>query len=429
MKTENVAKPEKKLPGKKPSEQKPPAPKEIKKLEEKYIFRTYKRTELYLSHGDGAYVYDVEGRRYLDFLAGISVNSMGYNHPRIVNAIAGQGSKLIHASNLFYNQYQGLLAKKLTEISGMSRAFFCNSGTEAIEAAMKIARAYGRKGGRKGKTKILSLKNSFHGRTFGALSITAQEKYQAPFMPLVPDVEIIEETTVTALKKAFSDNVCAIVIEPVQGEGGVFPMKAAFMRAVRELCDQYDALFIADEIQCGMGRTGKWFGFEHFDVRPDVVTLAKSLAAGYPLGAVLGNKKAADVLSPGDHGTTFGGGPLACRLALEVLSIIEDEGLIENAKKMGAYLMKGIRAIGTRYAAVGEVRGFGLMIGAELGSDAKEVFDRLIDKGVIANVTHDTVLRLIPPLVVNKEQCDEFLDMLAAVLGNIEFARSEKSQG
>jgi predicted acetylornithine/succinylornithine family transaminase len=398
-------------------------PKEIKKLEEKYLFQTYKRTELYFSHGEGAYVYDLEGRRYLDLLAGISVNSMGYNHPRIVNVIAEQGKKLIHSCNLFYHPYQGLLAKKLTEISGMSRAFFANSGTEAIEAAMKIARAYGRTKGRKGKTRILSLKNSFHGRTFGALSITAQEKYQAPFQPLVPDVEIVEETTVKALEKAFSDEVCALVLEPVQGEGGVFPMKAAFMRAARELCDRYDALLIADEIQCGLGRTGKWFGFEHFDVRPDVITLAKSLAAGYPLGAVLGNAKVAKIFSPGDHGTTFGGGPLACRLALEVVSIIEDEGLIANAKNMGAYLMKGLRDTGKKYPSLGEVRGFGLMIGAELGSDAKDVFNRLIGKGIIANITHDTVLRLIPPLVINKDQCREFLEMLYAVMGNIELER------
>ena len=398
-------------------------PTEIKKIEEKYLFQTYKRTDLYFSHGEGAYIYDTEGRQFLDFLAGISVNSLGYSHPRIVKVIADQGEKLIHTSNLFYHPYQGLLAKKLTEISGMSRAFFCNSGTEAIEAAMKIARAYGRSRGRKGKTKILSLKNSFHGRTFGALSITAQEKYQTPFMPLVPDVEIVESMTVKALEKAFSDEVCAIVIEPVQGEGGVFPMKPAFMRAARELCDRYDALFIADEIQCGLGRTGKWFGFEHFDIRPDVITLAKSLAAGYPLGAVLGNKKVANILKPGDHGTTFGGGPLACRLALEVISIIEDEGLILNAKSMGSFLMKGLRDIGKRYPAIGEVRGLGLMIGAELGNDAKEVFNRLLSKGIIANVTHDTVLRLIPPLTINKRQCQDFLEMLDATLGNIELSR------
>ena len=390
--------------------------KEIKELEETYLFRTYKRTELYFSHGDGAYIYDMEGRRYLDFLAGISVNNLGYNHPRIINIIAEQGKKLIHTSNLFYHQYQGLLAKKLTEISGMSRAFFSNSGTEAIEASMKIARAYGRLGGREGKTKILSLKNSFHGRTFGALSITAQEKYQAPFLPLVSGVEIIEDTTVEALEKAFSDEVCAIVLEPIQGEGGVFPMTADFMRATRELCDRYNALLIADEIQCGLGRTGKWFGFEHFGIRPDVITLAKSLAAGYPLGAVLGNEKVADVLSPGDHGTTFGGGPLACRLALEVISIIEDEGLISKAKELGEYLMVGIRRVGERSKVVGEVRGFGLMIGIELGNGAKETVERLLTNGIIANVAHDTVLRLIPPLIINKDHCDEFVAMLAAVL-------------
>jgi acetylornithine aminotransferase/acetylornithine/N-succinyldiaminopimelate aminotransferase len=417
MKTDKTAAPAQKQPG----------PKEIKKLEEKFLFKTYKRNEIYLSHGDGPFVFDIEGRRYLDFLAGISVNSMGYNHPRIVNIIADQGKKMIHSSNLFYHPYQGLLAKKLTEISGMSRAFFCNSGTEAIEAAMKIARAYGRSGKNAGKTKILSLGNSFHGRTFGALSLTAQEKYQAPFQPLLPGVEIVEETTVTALKKAFSDEVCALVLEPVQGEGGVFPMKPGFMRAARELCDKYGALLIADEIQCGLGRTGKWFGFEHFDVRPDVITLAKSLAAGYPLGAVLGNEKVAKVFSPGDHGTTFGGGPLACRLALEVISIIEDENLLANAKKQGAFLMKSIRKIGARFPAIGEVRGFGLMIGVELGSDAKEVFDRLVGKGIIANVTHDTVLRLIPPLIVKEANCVEFLDMLYAALANMELSREERA--
>ncbi|MDR1728592.1 MAG: aspartate aminotransferase family protein [Acidobacteriota bacterium] len=400
-----------------------PTPREIKEAEARHLFQTYKRAELYCSHGEGAYVFDLEGRRYLDFLAGISVNNLGYGHPRIVRALAEQGARLVHCSNLFYNQYQGLLAKKLAEVSGMARAFFCNSGTEAIEAAMKIARAWGRAQGGAGKAKILSLNNSFHGRTLGALSITAQEKYQAPFRPLVPGVEILGETTVAALEAAFSDEVCALVLEPVQGEGGVFPMPADFMRAARGLCDRHGALLVADEIQCGLGRTGKWFGFENYDVRPDVVTLAKSLAAGYPLGAVLGGEKVAETLRPGDHGTTFGGGPLACRLALEVLSVIEDEGLIENARETGDFLMGGIAGLGRVHPAVGEVRGVGLMIGVELGGIAKEVVDRLLGKGIIANATHDTVLRLIPPLVVTKEQCEEFLAMLHAVLGNIEAER------
>jgi len=397
-------------------------PEAIKALEAQYLFSTYKRSELYCERGESVYVYDIEGGRYLDFLAGISVNSLGYNHPRLAKVIAEQGQKLIHCSNLFYNRYQGLLAKKLTEISGMSRAFFANSGTEAIEAAMKIARAYGVS---RGKSLILSLKNSFHGRTFGALSITAQEKYQAPFRPLVPDVAILEEISVSALERAFSDKVCAIVLEPVQGEGGVFPLPADFMRAARQLCDRYGALLIADEIQCGLGRTGKYFGFEHFDIRPDVIVLAKSLAAGYPLGAVLGNERVADVLKPGDHGTTFGGGPLACRMALEVLSVIEEEKLLENAAEQGKYLKEGIKLIAAKYDVIGEIRCIGLMIGVELGNLAKEVVDRLLGKGIIANMTHDTVLRLIPPLVISRAHCEEFLEKLDAVLGDVTAGRSK----
>ncbi len=291
-------------------------PEEIQSLEEQYLFSTYKRAPLFCSHGAGAYVYDMSGRRYLDFLAGISVNSLGYNHPRIARVLVEQGQRLIHNSNLFYHPYQGLLAKKLIEVSGMSKAFFTNSGTEAIEAALKIARAYGHARKRTDKSVILTLKNSFHGRTLGALSVTSQENYQAPFRPLIPDIEIVDEFTPAALEKAFSDRVCALVLEPVQGEGGIVPLPADFVSAARDWCDRYDALLIADEIQCGMGRTGKFFAFEHYGIKPDVITLAKSLAAGYPLGAMLGSARVAESLKPGDHGTTFGGGPLACRLAL-----------------------------------------------------------------------------------------------------------------
>ena len=305
-------------------------PEDIRALEEKYLFATYKRSALYCSHGSGVYVYDMSGKRYLDFLGGISVNSLGYSHPRLARVLTEQGQRLIHCSNLFYHPYQGALAKKLVEVSGMAKAFFTNSGTEAVEAALKIARSYGSIRAGSGKPVILTLKNSFHGRTFGALSITTQDKYQAPFRPLVPDIEIVEEFTVDALEKAFSDRVCAFVLEPVQGEGGVVPLPESFVRAGRALCDRYDALLIADEIQSGLGRTGKYFAFEHYSVKPDVLTLAKSLAAGYPLGAVLGNARVAESLGPGDHGTTFGGGPLACRLALEVLDIIEEEGLISK---------------------------------------------------------------------------------------------------
>lgn len=398
-------------------------PEEIQALEERFLFATYKRSDLFCSHGSGAYLYDMEGRRYTDFLAGISVNSLGYNHPRLIRALIEQGQKLIHCSNLFYHPYQGLLAKRLAEISGMAKVFFTNSGTEAIEAALKIARAYGRSRGREDKSVVLTLKNSFHGRTFGALSITTQEKYQAPFRPLVPDVGVVEECTPQALEKAFSERVCALFLEPVQGEGGVVPLPAAFVRAGRELCDRYDALLVADEIQCGLGRTGRYFAFEHYGIRPDVLTLAKSLAAGYPLGAVLGNSRAAESLKPGDHGTTFGGGPLACRLALEVLDIIEQERLIDRVVELGEYLLRGLRELAGRHPTMGEIRGMGLMIGVELGSAAKEVVNRLLKKGFIANAAHETVLRLLPPFVISTRDIDEFLTALDGILGEMEHAQ------
>jgi len=395
-------------------------PEEIQALEDTYLFATYKRSELFCSRGSGVYVYDLDGKRYLDMLAGISVNSLGYNHPRLVKALVEQGQRLIHSSNLFYNPYQGLLAKRLAEKAGMSKVFFTNSGTEAIEAGLKVARAYGHAQGGDKKSVILTLRNSFHGRTFGALSITTQEKYQAPFRPLVPDVEIVEDFTVASLEKAFSDRVCAFVMEPVQGEGGVVPLPGDFVRAGRELCDHYDAVLIADEIQCGMGRTGKFFAFEHFDLKPDVVTLAKSLAAGYPLGAMLGSARVAGCLKPGDHGTTFGGGPLACRLALEVLDIIEQEGLIARVEEMGGYLIQGLRNLAPSHPMISEVRGMGLMIGVEIGSAAKEVVNRLLKRGFITNAAHDTVLRLLPPFILSKDDVDGFLAALAQVLGEVE---------
>jgi len=395
-------------------------PTEIQSLEEKYLFSTYKRYDLFCSYGSGVYVYDLEGKRYLDLLGGISVNSLGYGHPRLARVITEQGQRLIHCSNLFYHPYQGVLAKKLVEVSGMARAFFTNSGTEAIEAALKIARAYGNAKAGSGKSVILTLKNSFHGRTFGALSITTQDKYQAPFRPLVPDIVTIAEFSPDALEKAFSDRVCALVIEPVQGEGGVIPLPDDFVRAGRDLCDRYDALLVADEIQSGLGRTGRYFASEHFGVKPDVMTLAKSLAAGYPLGAVLGNERVAKSLGPGDHGTTFGGGPLACRLALEVLSIIEDERLIDRVRELGGYLIDALKQMSEKHPVIAEVRGMGFMIGVELGEAAKEAVARLLARGIITNAAHDTVLRLLPPFIIEKNEIDGFLAAFDTVLGEIE---------
>jgi acetylornithine/N-succinyldiaminopimelate aminotransferase len=395
---------------------------EIQALEEKYLFATYKRAALFCSHGSGPFLFDLTGKCYLDMLAGISVNSLGYNHPRLARVMAEQGQRLIHCSNLFYNPYQGLLAKKLTEISGMSKAFFTNSGTEAIEASIKLARAYSHSKNHTDKSVILALKNSFHGRTLGALSITSQEQYQAPFRPLIPDVEFVEDFTPAALEKAFSDRVCALVIEPVQGEGGVVPLPVDFVRAARELCDRFDALLIADEIQCGLGRTGKYFGFEHFGIKPDVVTLAKSLAAGYPLGAMLGNERVADSFKPGDHGTTFGGGPLACRLALEVLDVIEQEDLVNTVRDLGSYLVESLKSLAPRHPMITEVRGMGLMIGVQIGSAAKDVVSRLLSRGIIANAAHDTVLRLLPPFIITKKHIEDFIVVLDEILTEIESA-------
>jgi predicted acetylornithine/succinylornithine family transaminase len=392
---------------------------EIRALEKTYLFPTYKRYEAFLSHGSGAYLFDLQGRRYLDFLAGIAVNSLGYSHPRISKVLREQGERLIHCSNLLYHPFQGQLAKRLVEMTGLSAVFFTNSGTEAMEGALKIARAFARSQGHESKFRFLCLEHSFHGRTFGALSITAQEKYQAPFRPLLSDVETVSELTTAALHRAFDDRVCALVLEPIQGEAGVRPVPADFMSKARELCDRHGALLILDEIQSGFGRTGKHFAFQHYHVQPDLMAVAKAIAAGYPLGAVLGNAKVAQSLKPGEHGTTFGGGPLACRLALEALDVIEDERLVARAAELGEYLIHGLQVMKSRYACITDVRGLGLMVGVQVGSIAPDVVKRLLEKGVIANVTHGQVLRLVPPLIISKDQIDEFLRTLDCVLAEV----------
>jgi acetylornithine/N-succinyldiaminopimelate aminotransferase len=393
---------------------------EIRELEDNFLFPTYQRYELFLSHGSGAYLFDLQGRRYLDFLAGIAVNSLGYGHPRILKVLREQSQRLIHCSNLLYNPYQGRLAQRLSALSGMSRVFFTNSGTEAIEAALKIARAFARSRGSEGKTRFLCLKNSFHGRTFGALSVTSQEKYQAPFRPLLADVAIVEENTPAGLERAFHADVCALILEPVQGEAGVRTIPPDFLIAARELCDRHGALLILDEIQTGLARTGKFFAFQHYPIKPDLMTLAKAIASGYPLGAVLGCAAVSHSLKPGEHGTTFGGSPLACRIALETLDVIEDEGLAEKSGELGAYLMQELLLLKTRHSCIRDVRGLGLMVGVEVGSMAPDIVRKLMRRGIIANAAHGTVLRLVPPLIISRKQIDEFLEAFDAVLCEIE---------
>jgi acetylornithine aminotransferase/acetylornithine/N-succinyldiaminopimelate aminotransferase len=389
---------------------------EVKSLEQRYLFATYQRYDLCASHGSGPFLFDLQGRMYLDFLAGIAVNLLGYDHPRINEVIRAEGSRLLHTSNLLYHRYQGRLAERLTGMSGLSRVFFTNSGTEAMEGALKIARAYARKNGRERKSRFLCVRNSFHGRSFGALSITSQEKYQAPFRPLLADVAVVADTTKESLERAFDDSVCALVLEPIQGEAGVRPLPADFLAAGRDLCSRHDALLILDEIQTGFGRTGKDFAFEHYGVTPDLMTVAKGIATGYPLGAVLGSARVADSLKTGEHGTTFGGGPLACRIALEVLDVIEEEGLVSRAAALGEALRSGLRDLQRRHSRIREVRGLGLMVGVEVGSIAPDVVKKLLKRGVIANAAHGEVLRLVPPLIIEEQHVRRFLEALDGAL-------------
>src|SRR5712664_1570809 len=321
---------------------------------EQFLLPTYKRQPVVMTHGRGAYVFDSTGKKYLDFLGGIAVNALGHAHPRIVKVIRREAARAIHLSNLFHNAYQGPLARKLAGWSGMDRVFFSNSGTEAIDGAMKLARLIGRQpneaaGTTAKKHRFLALENSFHGRTFGAVSVTATEKYRLPFAPVVPGVEFVRFNDVDDLEAKFDPTVCAILLESVQGEGGIYPVSETFWNRARSLASEHGALLIADEIQCGLGRTGRFFSYQKFSSRPDIVLIAKPLAAGLPLGAILTTEDVASRVSPGMHGTTFGGGPLACAVALEFLNIVEDEKLLENIRMRGAELREGLAKLAAKF--------------------------------------------------------------------------------
>ena len=382
-----------------------------------FLLPTYKRQPIVFTHGRGCYVYDSRGKKYLDFLGGIAVNALGHAHPRIVKVIRRESARAIHLSNLFHNAYQGPLARKLAQWSGLDRVFFSNSGAEAIEGALKLARLYGRTsadppGFPARKYRVLALENSFHGRTFGAVSVTATEKYRLPFAPLVPGVEFVRFNDVADLEAKFDDTVCAIVLETIQGEGGIYPVSEEFWNRARVLASKNGALLIADEIQCGLGRTGRYFAYQKFSSMPDVVVVAKPLAAGLPLGAVLTSEAVAQRISPGLHGTTFGGGPLACATALEFLSIIEDEKLLENIRARGAELREGLSALASKFSFIREIRGEGLMIGIELSVDGAPFVSQAMLRGLLINCTHDFTLRFLPPFLVTRAQVRQFLRLL-----------------
>ena len=381
---------------------------------EQHLLHTYNRYQIVLEKGDGVYLYDTDGKKYLDFAAGIAVFAFGYNNQEYNDALKGQIDKLIHTSNLYYNVPSVSAAKKLAEISGMDRVFFTNSGTEAIEGAIKTARKYAYN--KEGRTdhEIIAMKHSFHGRSMGALSVTGNVKYQEPFKPLIGGVQFAEYNKLESVKALVNEKTCAIIMEPVQGEGGIYPAADEFIKGVRKICDENDILLIFDEIQCGMGRTGKMFAHQHYGVKPDVMTVAKAVGGGFPVGAFLTNEKAA-VLVPGDHGTTYGGNPLATAAVSKVIDMFETGNILENVNEVGAYLEKKLDEITEKYDFVKEHRGKGLMQGIELGIPVGEVIVKAMDKGLITISAGSNVLRLVPPLVITKENVDEMIEKLTQV--------------
>jgi acetylornithine/N-succinyldiaminopimelate aminotransferase len=405
---------------------KPPAARNVKPDKrlldaEQFLLPTYKRQPVIMTHGRGAYVFDATGKKYLDFLGGIAVNALGHAHPRIVKVIRREAARAIHLSNLYHNAFQGPLARKLAAWSGLDRVFFTNSGTEAVDGAMKLARLLGRHldeapGTVPKKRRFLAMENSFHGRTFGAMSVTATEKYRLPFAPVVPGVEFVRFNDVADLESKFDDTVCAILLETFQGEGGIYPATEAFWNRARSLATQRGALLIADEIQCGLGRTGRYFGYQKFSSKPDIALVAKPLAAGLPLGAILTTEAVASRVSPGMHGTTFGGGPLACATALEFLTIVEEEKLLENIRERGAELRDGLAKLAAQFDFIREIRGEGLMIGIELSVEGAPFVSEAMQRGLLINCTHDFTLRLLPPFIISRAQIREFLSLFKLVL-------------
>jgi predicted acetylornithine/succinylornithine family transaminase len=388
----------------------------IMDLERDHLLQNYARYPLALGRGKGSYVYDLEGRRYLDFITGIGVNALGHAHPRIVKVIREQAGLLLHTSNLYYHAYQGPLAKRLTAMSGLERAFFANSGTEAVEGALKMAHSHGRAMAAE-KFEIISLENSFHGRSLGALSVTGQAKYRQDFEPLVPGVRFVKINDLAEMEAAFSERTAGIILELIQGEGGIYPLTQEYAAKARELADRYDALLIADETQCGVGRPGTYFAYQRATpvVLPDVVVAAKPVACGIPLGFILANAKAAAAIKPGMHGSTFGGGPLACRVGLEFLDILE--GLLPHIQEVGGYFHVKLNDLARKHGFVKEVRGFGLMLGVELAVPGKQMVLDAIAEGLLINCTHDTVLRFLPPYNVSEKEIDQAVKVLGKVFG------------
>jgi acetylornithine/N-succinyldiaminopimelate aminotransferase len=403
------------IPAATPSASPPAAPVSVVELEKQYLLQNYGRYPLVLHRGKGCYVYDTAGKRYLDLIAGIGVNALGHAHPRLMKVIREQAARMIHCSNLYYHEYQGPLAARIAKASGLDRVFFCNSGTEAVEGALKMIRAHGRKINPE-KFETVALYDSFHGRTFGALSITGQENYRRDFEPMLPGGRFVRRNDVTALEQMVTERTAGIVIELIQGEGGVHSLHSEFVRKARELADRYDALLVFDETQCGVGRTGTYFSYQLNDpiVMPDVTVAAKPLACGIPLGFVAATERAAAGIAAGMHGTTFGGGPLACRVALEFFDVLDT--LLGSISETGSYFRMRLTELAKRYSFIKEVRGHGLMIGMELDFSGKQIVLDAIEQGLLINCTHNTVLRALPPYILTEQDVDRAVRVLDKVL-------------
>lgn len=384
--------------------------KEAKDIDSKYHFQIYGRMPLLLKEGKGSRVWDSEGKEYIDVLGGIAVNSLGHCHPNVVNAVKEQVEKLMHCTNIYYIEPQAKLEKLLLDNCDMDRALFINSGTEAVESAMKLARKWGNKNGKNGE--IITMEGSFHGRSLASVSATGQKKYRKGFDPLPEGFKIIPFNDLDAVRGAIDDSTCAIMVEPVQGEGGIVPAEKEYLKGLREICDKNNILLIFDEIQCGMGRTGHLFAYQGFDVVPDIITIAKSLGGGFPIGALLAKEKVASAFENGDHGTTFGGNPLATASAYASVSTLIDENLPERAKKTGKFLMELLKKEQQKSKHIKEIRGKGLMVGIVLDQEGKEIVPAMMKRGVLANCTAKNVIRFVPPLNISEEDLEKAVNVL-----------------
>ena len=389
----------------------------IKEAEES-VLHTYNRYQVVLDHGDGVYLYDTDGKKYLDFAAGIAVQALGYHYPGYDEALKAQIDKLMHTSNLYYNEPAAEAADKMVRMSGMSRVFFTNSGTEAIEGAIKAARKYAWLKDGKNDHEIIAMNHSFHGRSMGALSVTGNEKYQAPFRPLIGGIRFADYNDLESVRAQFNEHTCAVILETIQGEGGIYPATEEFLKGVKALCEEHDALLILDEIQCGMGRSGYLFAWQEYGVKPNIMTCAKALGCGVPVGAfVLDEKTASGSLVPGDHGTTYGGNPFVCAAVSKVLDIFEQDHIVDHVKEVGAYLEEKLDALVDKYDCIAARRGKGLIQGLVIqGRPVGEVVLKSMDEGLIVITAGSDVLRLVPPLVITKDHVDEMVTKLEKAL-------------